>query len=574
LNVSRGEIDSVDATIGHLIDIGGTVGSTTDVDVAIKVELGRSIDVAGRHHLTSEALSRLVVQVEDRVMIARDEAPEGTRRLNLNLGLRWEVFPPFLGDDSLGTFAASVQSAVIPSAPIGLLYQEDKNIPRGIFNTSYLNFAPRVGFALDVFGDGKTSLRGGFGVFFFKQNSGNSAGQVQAPFNLNVVTSQTANLVCPYGVNAASLSGTGCPSSTLFGIGKGYGDPYPYDPAHPNFNNVAAGQTIFAVPADGGATPYVYEYSLTAEHQLTPSFAMHIAYVGNALRKNYITVDENSPIYAPNAAVSTAGLIARRPYEPYGVGATSTFRFGAIQLTEPSENGNYNSLQATLRGRFGKRLTMFASYVWSKALNYAGPNVNAYDIRMNYGAAPTDLRHRFVASYLFELPSTTRLGFVGREVLSGWHLNGITSLQSGSPFTVTSGVDTNRDGTTNDRVNIIGNPNLPHLPRAQRIQQGTLNPDAFSTPGYTLPTDNPYGNEQNNKFYGPGNVNTDLSIFKEFALVEQARFQFRAEAFNAFGNVNLNNPRATLPNIQTPGLPQITGAGPARVLQFGAKVLF
>jgi len=497
-----------------------------------------------------------------------------TRRFNLNLGLRWEVFPPFLGDNSLGTFAPGVQSTVIPSAPIGLLYQGDKNIPRGIFNTSYVNFAPRVGFALDVFGDGKTSLRGGFGVFFFKQNSGNSAGQVQAPFNLNIVTSQTANLVCPYGVNAASLSGTGCPSTTLFGVGKGYGDPYPYDPAHPNFNNVAAGQTIFAVPADGGATPYVYEYNLTAEHQLTPRFAMHIAYVGNALRKNYITVDENSPVYSPNAAVSTAGLIARRPYEPYGVDATSTFRFGAIQLTEPSENGNYNSLQATLRGRFGKTISMFASYVWSKSLNYAGPNVNAYDIRMNYGAAPTDLRHRFVASYLFELPTTTRLGFFGREVLSGWHVNGITSLQSGSPFTVTSGVDTNRDGTTNDRVNIIGNPNLPHLPRAQRIQQGTLNPAAFSTPGYTLPTDNPYGNEQNNQFYGPGNVNTDLAIFKEFFLAEQARLQFRAEAFNAFGNVNLDNPRATLPNIQTLGLPQITGAGPARVLQFGGKVLF
>ncbi|HEY3838064.1 MAG TPA: TonB-dependent receptor [Bryobacteraceae bacterium] len=585
--VSYGGIDTVNLTRGtHSIKLGGSyvydtffnnlgkssggnfafTGSTTSNTFADFL-LGKANSLTQANVVIHDTYSY------DPALYIQDDW-QFTRRLNLNLGLRWEVFPPFLGDNTLGTFAAGVRSTVIPSAPIGLLYQGDKNIPRGIFSTSYRDFAPRVGFALDAFGNGKTSLRGGLGVFFFKQNSGNSAGQVQAPYNLNLVTSQTANLVCPYGVNAASLTGTGCPANTLFGVGKGYGDPYPYDPAHPNFNNVAAGQTIFAVPADGGATPYVYEYNLTVEQQLTPRFAMHVAYVGNALRKNYLTVDENAPVYAPNATISTAGLIARRPYEPYGVGAASTFRFGAIQFTEPSENGNYNSLQATLRGRFGRKLSMFASYVWSKSLNYAGPNVNNYDIRMNYGAAPTDLRNRFVASYLFELPTTTRLGFFGREVLNGWHLNGITSLQSGSPFTVTSGVDTNRDGTTNDRVNIIGNPSLPHLSRAQRIQQGTLNPAAFSTPGFTLPTDNPYGDEQNNQFYGPGNVDTDLSIFKEFALVEQARFQFRAEAFNAFGNVNLNNPRATLPNIQTPGLAQITGAGPARVLQFGAKVLF
>ena len=490
-----------------------------------------------------------------------------THRLNLNLGLRWEVFAPFLGDNSLGTFAPGVQSTVIPSAPIGLLYQGDKNVPQGIFNTSYRDFAPRVGFALDAFGNGKTSLRGGFGVFFFEQNSANDAGQVQAPYNLNIVSNQTPNLVCPYGLSTGSTLGA-CPAGTP--IGAGYGDPYPYDPAHPIFQNPAAGSTIYAVPANGGATPYVYEYNLTVEQQLTPRFAMHVAYVGNALRKNYIIIDENAPVYAPNAAINAAGILARRPYEP----SPSTFRFGAIQLNEPAENGNYNSLQATIRGRFNRKFSMFASYVWSKSLNYAGPAVDNYDIAMNYGAANTDLRHRFVVSYLYELPTTSHFGLFGREVLNGWHINGITAIQSGSPFTVTSGVDTNRDGTTNDRVNVIGNPNLGHLSRAQKIQQGTLNPAAFSVPGYMLPTDNPYGNEQNNQFYGPANINTNLSLYKEFPLVEQVRFQLRAEAFNAFGNVNLNNPRADLTSIQTPGLPQITGAGPARVVQFAAKILF
>ena len=504
-----------------------------------------------------------------------------THRLNLNLGIRWEVFPPYLGDNSYGTFQPGVQSTVIPSAPVGILYQGDPGVPEGIFNTSYMNFAPRVGFAYDAFGNGKTGIRGGFGLFFFEQNSGNSSGQLQTPYNLTIQTAKTANLVCPYGVNAASLVGTGCPSTTLFGVGKGYGDPYPYDPAHPNYNSVAAGQTVFAIPANGGATPYVYEYNLTMEQQLTPRVAMHIAYVGNALRKGYVTTDINSPVFAPGAPTSAPNLILRRPYEPYrnatgGPLTPTSFLFGAIQLTEPSNNGSYNSLQTTLRARFGRKLNVLASYVWSKSLDYGGAFVNPSDIRYNYGATNTDLRHRFVVSYVYQLPTTRHFGVVGREVLNGWRLNGITAFQSGSPFTVTSGTDTNRDNlTVNDRVNIIGNPNLPHFGRAQRIQQGTLNPAAFSIPcGVTTdPCANPYGNEQKNQFYGPGNINTNLSLFKEFAILDRARLQVRAEAFNAFGNVNLNNPYAGYSNIIAGGQ-QINGAGPARALQFAAKVLF
>ncbi len=497
-----------------------------------------------------------------------------THRLNLNLGVRWEVFTPYFGDNTYGTFAAGVQSTVLPSAPIGLLYQGDPGVPQGVFNTSYRDFAPRVGFAYDAFGNGKTSLRGGFGVFFFDQNAGNSSGQLQAPYTLTTTTNQTPNLVCPYGGKIPP-----CPAGTPAGT-----DPFPYDPAHPVFQNPTGGTTLFAIPGNGGATPYVYEYNLTLEQQLTPKIAMHVAYVGNAQRKNYIIVDENSPVYVPSNAfaknfpgvseIGSAGLLDRRPYEPYGA-ASTFFKYGLIQLNEPSDNGIYNSLQTTLRGRVSRRFNILASYVWSKSLNYDGPNVNAYNIRQNYGVSNIDLRHRFVVSYLYELPTTDRLGVFGREVLDGWHVNGITAFQSGSPFTVTSGVDTNMDGVNNDYVNITGNPLLPNgRSRAQKIQYGTLNPAAFSVPPNVNPGDNPYGNEQRNQFFGPANINTDLSLFKDFALYEQARLQFRAESFNVFNNVNLNNPRAVLSSIQTVGLPQITGAGPARRLQFAAKVLF
>ncbi len=488
-----------------------------------------------------------------------------TRRLNLNLGVRWEVFAPFLGDKTFGTFASGVQSTVVPTAPIGLLYEGDPGIPQGLYNTSYLDFAPRVGFAYDVFGEGKTSLRGGFGIFYFEQNGMNSNGQTNPPYGLATTTNQTPNLVCPYG-GTAPTCGQAPPVGT---------DPYPYNPANPNFANPTGGTTINAIPPNGGATPYVYEYNLTVEQQLTPKTALHIAYVGNALRKNYITIDENAPVYAPGGAISAAGILLRRPYEPYTRSTTAAgFRFGSINLNEPAENGHYDSLQVTLRGRFSRSFQTFASYVWSKSLNYAGPSVDNTDISKNYGVGDIDLRHRFVISYLYELPTTRRFGLFGREVLDGWHVNGITALQSGSPFAITSGVDTNLDGTTNDRVDVLGNPNLPNnRTRAQKITDGTLNPAAFAVPI------GPYGNEQKNQFFGPASVNTDLSIFKEFPIFRQARFQFRAEGFNVFGNVNLNNPRVTISNLQNPtlhlpGSGQITGAGPARRIQFAAKIVF
>jgi hypothetical protein len=484
-----------------------------------------------------------------------------TGRLNLNLGVRWEAFPPYAGDAGLGTFKAYAQSTLVPSAPLGLLYQGDSGVPNGLFHTSYLNFAPRVGFAFDAFGNGKTSVRGGFGIFYFMPSlNNNTGGQINPPYALSVSTAQLPNLVCPYGLASGPLGV--CPAGTP--IGAGYGDPFPYDHNQPKYQNPAAGSNVSAVPINGGSTPYVYEYNLTLEQQLSPRTAFHMAYVGNAMRKNYITIDENAPVYSPGASTTVAGLLARRPYNP----SPSTFRFGSINLEAPIENGAYNSLQTTLRANYGRNFSMLASYVWSKSLNYGGAVVDNYDIRKNFGAADVDLRHNFVVSYSYTLPETRGLGWVSHKVLNGWRFSGITAIQSGNPFTITSGVDTNLDGTTNDRVDVVGNPYLGgHRTRAQKIAQ-YINPAAFAIPG------GPYGNEQKNQLFGPANVRSDLALAKEIPLFEIVRFHFRAESFNVFGNVNLNNPRTALNNLQQTSLNQITGAGPARQIQFAAKILF
>lgn len=500
---------------------------------------------------------------------------QATPRLTLNLGLRWEMFPPQCCEPHVtGSFIAGQQSTVVPTAPRGLVYQGDKNVAPGLMNTSLTDFAPRVGFAYDVAGDGKTSIRGGFGLFYQTISEINFAGLGQLPFSLSVKTLKTPSLVSPY-------SGTGAPSPF----------PFVYNPAAPRFADNAA---TSGIPL-GASIPYVYEYNLTIERQLNKTFALRIGYVGNATHKNSINVDMNAPVYAPNADISSAAAInCRRPYQPYlvtGAGTgTCTYggysgsagpipsagqQFGAITLLSPRLDASYNSLQTSLRGSIGKRFNLLASYVWSKALDNDAPIVDNNDLRKDYGPSNIDIHQRFVVSYTYRFDDARFWGWFGRDVLGGWRVNGITTLQSGNPFTVISGVDTNLDGTNNDRANVTGDPYNHVSSRHDKIYKGILNTAAFS-----IPT-TPYGSSGRNQFVGPSNVLTNLSLFKEFPLYRDLRFQFRAESFNVFGNVNLNikanDPSTNYGNFTSlTGTSQkyITNVGDPRIMQFAAKLIF
>jgi hypothetical protein len=471
-----------------------------------------------------------------------------TRRLTLDLGLRWEVYAPFSGQNNFGTFVPFVQSQRFPAAPLGLLTSGDPGVPDGIMKTQWNALSPRVGFAYDLFGNGTTSLRGGYGIFYASRAVSLTTNPEQQPFILDNTIGATPNLVAPYGPNA---------------------DPFPYvvNLQHPSFHS---GGTISGLPPNA-SSPYVQEYNLTMERQLGQAWGLRLAYVGSVSRKFFLSRDENAPAYVPGASTSTAGLNARRPYEP----TPSTYVFGSIVENDPANNASYNALQATLTRRFNHGFSLLASYVWSKSIDIASADPsnitltlsNQNNISADRALSNYDVPQHFVASYLWETPIVRRFGFLGTDVMSNWQLNGITTLSTGQPFTVTSGVDSNLDGTFTDRPNTIGNPSLGGgRSRSQKIHE-FFNTAAFAQ----VPAGVPYGNTGRNSLIGPGLVNTDFSGFKNIPAWKESYFQFRAEFFNLFNNVNLSNPNAVL---TSPLYGKISGSANARIIQFALKYNF
>ncbi len=468
-------------------------------------------------------------------------------QLTLNLGLRWEVqTPPTDPKNRFTNYVPGQRSTVNPLAPVGALFYGDPGVERGGIPISYKHVSPRIGFAYDPFGDGKTSLRGAIGLFYGSV-SGNEWG--------NMTNFQPWSTRLSFAGINIDRRGT---RTTLVNPYNGFpgGIPFPYNGAF------TSGGGFFAVAQDF-QLPRTLQMNVSVQRQITNALTVGAAYVRSVARNLPFGRDVNYPVATPTATV--ANILSRRPNPA----------FGAVTILDSDQNADYEGLQITSSLRLNKLFSYNGFYTLSKTTSSVqlhnntvlGLSQNASNLNGDKGAADTDQRHVFSMSFNFQPDFYNGSNRLARGILNGWSISPIVKIRSGRPFTVTNNADANLDGVTTDRARLTG------------ISPYLLNPTAaawFNTAAFAqnqvvtgVVTD---GNSPRNFLYGPGYRVVDLALSRDFKMGERYVLRLRGEGTNILNLVNLGQPISSFSTGSSFGT--ITDGGAMRVIQFGAKLTF
>ena len=466
----------------------------------------------------------------DRFALFFQDSMKLTSRFTLDVGMRWDPFFPYT--DKLGklsTWRPGQQSTRFVNAPEGVLYPGDPGIPDGGFDTGWGNFGPRIGFAWDLTGDGKTSLRAGYGIFYDQTNTISTNSQAnQGPFGTLVElfgnpSNLNQNMTTPF---AGFEGGNPFPAVGFSAVGTDLLDP-------PGDVTFLSPHTAFVYDADM-RNAYNQAWNLTLEREVFGGFVARASYAASKGTALVSGRDVNAPLADATASTSTTNT--RRPLNP---------TYNRVTLIQGVGNSIYHSGQFTLEKRFSRGYTILANYTVAKVIDdnrgsankATGTSVtNPLDQSFDRGPADYDHRHVFNFSSLWEIPGSFDSP-VANGILGGWNLSTIVGLQSGSPFTVLSGRDNARTGQGSQRADLTGeNPDFGSRSRGAEIAEW-LNKGAFT--GNALGT---YGVLGRNTFYGPGRAVLDLGIHKNFSITERLRSQFRFEIFNALNRPNFDQP--------------------------------
>jgi hypothetical protein len=522
-------------------------------------------------------------------------------RLTLNLGVRWDIQTPPTDPLNRGTsFQVGDQSTAIPAAPQGALFNGDPGITRSIVPVRWHHVSPRVGFAWDPFGDGKTSIRGGAGVFYGSV-SGNEWNTVTnfepsaVRFSFTNVTQQVtgsgltavpqgATLSCPYNkLVAKNASGAPLGPTVTCAAGSGNGvtgtDPFPFVP--PQF--LTPGGPFFGF-AKNFQWPYSYQFNFSVQRQIRSNFSVSAAYVGTFSHDLPFAQDINAPAtgsLAPACATSTgANIVDRRPIDNTGVPtcAAPGSPFGTVLLAQSNQTASYSGLQATAQLRMTHGLMLYAFYTFSHTFDSVqldnnttqGGAEDMTNLRLERGPADFDLRHQFVTALVWQLNYYHGQHFWEREIANRWTISPIINIHSGFPFTVLNGKDANLTGNSGaERAELVAGQN-PVL--SNRTAAEWFNIAAFSqNPANLMNGIAVNGNSGRNMLRGPAFKDVDLAISRDFVFKEHLSLQLRADAYNVFNMVSLNPPGAT---VGTSTFGVITSATAMRQLQLGARLTF
>jgi len=468
---------------------------------------------------------------------------KATKRLTLNLGLRW-FYIPHVYSDQITMFMVSHYNpgkapTVTPGGIIvagsgdtmnGIVYPGQNGIPRGLTENHWNTFAPRIGFAWDLFGDGKTAIRGGYGMGYHRIEGNDEYSMVMNP---------------PYSRVANFFS--------------------------PPFDNPAAGAAAPLTPPSLGGVDPVYKvpmaqnWSLGVQRELTPNLMLSVAYVGSRGSHINYTTNINQPLPAMGYDFDPRiACTATTPYPCTGRVSTDYVRpyqgWSSISNWVTDGYSIYHSLQVNLQKKLSHGLTLGTAYTWSKGVGlFETTPQNYYNRRADRGEVSFDRTHVLVVNYVYELPFARSLTGLAGGVAKGWEASGIVTFESGFPLT---------PGFSSATAGLASRPDLvsgASIAGPKSVAQW------FNTSAFAAPPFGHFGNAGLGLIRGPGMNQWDLGFFKNFNIKDRGNVQFRAEMLNAWNHANFNGVDTTYGDG---AFGQITSAHLARVIQLALRLSF
>ncbi len=470
-----------------------------------------------------------------------------TKRLTVNAGVRWDIVSGYTSENNqLMTLQPGKQSTVFPLATPGLLFPGDAGVPKSVIGTRWNDIAPRLGFAWDVFGNGRTSLRSGAGIYYIPMTEGISLNRLTLiqPFTLEVsINGGDAEHIW----NEAPYNGV---------------DPFPRPTTLSGLKSVpfvpTASET--SLPTNW-KTQTAYQWSLSIQQAVGKNAVFEADYVGSSSSHMFTSAQANPAVYVPGASTES-NLQSRRLYPD----------IGPVELDGDLLSANYNALQVVFNQRLQHGLMVKSAYTWSKNLGVnsgegAGGNGprDPFNWRLDYSLVSQSVPQNWVTSVIWTPLAGHNFRPLLKETLGGWQIGGISNIHSGTPMTITSGIDNSLTGIGADTPNLVANYRLGHQSKRDQMAH-YFNPDAFVT--------NPvgtFGTLRPNSLLTPGYINFDINLQKNFTIGDFAGLEFRSSLYNAFNHANLNAPVGTL---SSPNFDQIVSTSDPRVIEFGLRLTF